>query len=93
VATTKNKWLDPAVLTEAMEKLGKAVDAFETLWLEIDEDRIPQEAAWALVGFTDDALLYLDVLTRRTVDLRTKSKGGTTESEIDLVEAFNRVCG
>lgn len=85
--------LDRRELLTALELLGKANEKFEALNRHLNsgvwgEDR---ETAWMLEGFTNDALLDLSELTRHVIEIREKIKGGLTEKEHELREAFENV--
>jgi hypothetical protein len=84
--------LDRGALHAALESLGEANEAIEEFWRRLkDAERVDREAAWLLTGFTDDALLDLSEITRHVIEIRSKIKGGLTEKESNLQEAFENV--
>lgn len=81
--------LDRGALHTALESLGIAQEAFEVLQRQVTADiQRDIETAWMLTGFTDDALLDLSNITQHWLDLRAKIKGGLTQKESNLREAF-----
>lgn len=96
--TTTSEVATPASAQEFAQELAKLTEMLAEELYRLEEAIVPLKAdetieadsprRWVVTGFTQEAELYLTLMLRSVLELRTHVNGGTEHRDVELMDAL-----